>query len=176
MMLTKSRILNVNHIPVWANQPLKSAWLGPCGDKETELATIEWDPTETELIRATLVIPNLTSEECTDTLVSVNNELVKKYTQGRAEGGTIEDALDVTNLIHSGTNKFTAQLCDTWCSTRLRPTQGSITAYLEYEFTGQDPDTDKDAWEAFKEWMRKYWWIAIPVVVLTVIAAPRRRY
>ena len=174
-MLTKSRILNVRRIPLWANQPLKTAWIARCGSRETKIATIEWDPAETELIRATLVIPNLTSEECTDAIIWVNNELVKKYTWGRGEGGTVEDALDVKSLIHSGTNKVTAQLCDTWCSTRLRPAHASITAYLEYDFTGEEPDTDGDPWELFKEWMKKNWWVTIPIVALAVITVPRRK-
>lgn len=174
MMLTKSAILITDHITVWANQPLKSAWIAACGDRQTQLGTIEWDPTKTKLIRATLVIPTLTSERCTEILVSVNNVQVKKYTFD--VGDTLEDALDVTSLIHSGTNYFTVQLCDTWCSTRLRPANASITAYLEYEYAGENPDVDGDTWEQFKEWMKKYWWIAIPVVALAIVTPPRRRY
>jgi len=167
-------VLETEQIPVFGNQALKTAWIGRCGDKETKITTIEWNPAKTELARATLVIPSLTSEECTDVILWVNNEKVKTYNWGRGTGGTVEDALDVTNLIHSGTNKFTAQQCDTICSTRLRPAKGSITAYMEYEFTGEDPDTGEDPVEEFIVWLKKNWWIAIPVAGAVLLSSRRR--
>jgi len=167
-------VLTTEQLPVWGNQALKTAWIARCGDKATKILTIDWNPAETSIARATLVIPRLTSESCTDVILWVNNEKVNTYNWGRGTGGNKEDALDVTNLIHSGTNKFTAQLCDTICSTRLRPANAIITAYLEYEFTGEDPDTGEDPLEEFIDWLKKNWWVTIPILGVALISSRRR--
>lgn len=169
-------VLATEQLPVWANQPLKTAWIGRCGDKATRILTIDWNPAETSIARATLVIPRLESEENTEAILWVNNVKVNTYNWGRGEGGTKEDALDVTNLIHSGTNKITAQLCDTVAlyPPRFRPAHGSITAFLEYEFTGEKPDTGEETWEEILEWLKKNWWVTIPVAGLVLLSSRRR--
>ncbi len=171
-MLTKSRILDIMTRSVWKSQQLYIGyWNFFCKSVSTPFGA-DWDPAKTTITRATLVITGVNVDH--DPIyvnIRVNGTLVKTFNWYEGQKNTEQSALvDVLSPLRAGTNNFEAITCKSYGYPAK--VQGYIDAYLELEYTGEDPKAGKGWWQTFKEWFDKNWWMTIPAVVLAIIAAP----
>lgn len=175
MMLTKSRILEIDQVAVWASRGLVVKFPNLCSGRYVSPVTVEWDPSKTNLVSARLVVTSAVANHDPVTIkIRLNGTLVKTLHWPEGTKGTEKSAvINVLTPLRSGTNNFEVSICRGYVW--FGKAEATISAYLEYEYAGEDPEVDVEWWELVKEWMKKNWWITIPVVALAIIAAPARR-
>lgn len=171
-MLTKSKILETDQITVWASKGVVIPAWHICSSRYSTPVKVEWDPTKTNVVSARLVVTKAVAQHDPVTLsIWLNAILVKTIYWPEGTKGTEKSAVvDVIVPLRSGTNNFEVALCRDyrWGGKAT----ATISAYLEYEYEGKDPEAEVNWWQLFKEWMKKNWWMTIPAVALAVIAAP----
>ena len=175
MMLTKSKIFKTEQKIVWTSKGLTVPAFQICTGRQSSPVSLVWDPVETSLVTARLVITKAVPLHVPMTMkIWLNHIPIKTfYWPHGAEGVEKADVIDVLVPLRSGTNNFEVEICLDYRWWGESP--ALISAYLEYEYAGETPGGDEDTWDILKEWMRKYWWIAIPAVALAVLTVPRRQ-
>ena len=175
MILTKSAILKTEQKTVWTSKGLTVPAFQICTGRQSSPVSLVWDPSKTNLVTARLVITKAVPLHVPMTMKTWLNSIPLKtfYWPHGAEGVEKADVIDVLVPLRNGTNNFEVEICLDYRWWGESP--AIISAYREYEYAGEDPEEeDQDTWAIFKEWLGKYWWIAIPAVALAVVTVPRR--
>lgn len=171
-MLTKSRILEIGRVTVWASKGVVVKFPNLCSSRYSTPVLVEWDPSKTNVISASLVVTKAIANHDPVTLkIWLNGTLVKTFYWPEGTKGTEKaDVINVLTPLRSGTNNFEIAICRDYVW--VGKAEANISAYIEYEYEGEDPEAGKDWWQLFKEWMEKNWWMTIPAVALAIIAIP----
>jgi hypothetical protein len=147
--------------PLWVNKKLSIPWWSGAVASDFREIVFSWDPSETKIASAKLIIVAQASAR-TNLRLSINNneaaylrwEITEDQAQKTAES-------DVTQLLANGINLFTVEY---WKDLMVPfDVTATFTATLIIEYEGSSPE------ERERTWLEKYWmYIAAGVAVVVL--------
>lgn len=178
MSLMKST-LATKKVQVWSTRHMEIPYYHRCTTRVVTPIGVEWDPDETDLVSATLVIEDMISDHDPSYMeIFVNGYKQDRFTWHEGQKNQhLSGRVNVLGPLQNGSNTFEVDYCKSW----LYPGKsiGQISAYLELSYSGEDPYAGKGWLDKLREWMEDNWYIpTIAVIFLAIVStvSSRRRY